>query len=154
MAAITEHHLESSDEVKEHTRASGSCGGRPMVDALVKYMRSGKRKEGLLTEARTPIEVPVCECTVLGPSSLKQAVVHAVDQGCHSVQDFMLQQGWKKPGGCEVCRPALRFYFDIEMTGAVHHDERRQSNKASDDVFIRVQGPIRGQGMGGRHGRI
>ena len=27
MAAITEHHLESSDEVKEHTRASGSCGG-------------------------------------------------------------------------------------------------------------------------------
>ncbi|WP_194542162.1 nitrite reductase large subunit NirB [Paenibacillus sp. JZ16] len=139
MAAITEHHLESSDEVKEHTRASGSCGGcRPMVDALVKYMRSGKRKEGLHTEARTPIEVPVCECTVLGPSSLKQAVVHAVSQGCHSVQDFMLRQGWKKPDGCEVCCPALRFYFDIEMTGAVHHDERSQPIKASaDDVFYK-----------------
>lgn len=145
MAAITEHHLESSDEVKEHTRASGSCGGcRPMVDALVKYMRSGKRKESLHAGARTPIEVPVCECTVLDPSSLKQAVVHAVDQGCYSVQDFMLRQGWKKPEGCEVCRPALRFYFDIEMTGAVHHDERTQSIKASDDVFYKGSGSFKG----------
>ena len=44
MHAVTDRNLQSTDEVKQLTRASGSCGGcRPMVDALVKHARSGKR---------------------------------------------------------------------------------------------------------------
>ncbi|MEC0307118.1 nitrite reductase large subunit NirB [Paenibacillus lautus] len=145
MRAITEHHLESSDEVKAFTRASGSCGGcRPMVDALVKYTRSGKKKEGTHTAVRTQVEVPVCECTVLGQSSLKQAVVHAVDQGCYSISEFMLHQGWKKRDGCEVCRPALSFYFEMEMTGVVNDDERALAIKALDDVSFGGSGSYQG----------
>ncbi|AYB44887.1 nitrite reductase large subunit NirB [Paenibacillus lautus] len=120
MQAVTDRNLQSTDEVKQLTRASGSCGGcRPMVDALVKHARSGKR--GSQRAANTPVEVPVCECTKLGHSSLKQAIAHAVSQGCHTISDFMLHQGWKKPGGCMACRPALRYY--LEMTGTENGDE-------------------------------
>lgn len=120
MHAVTDRNLQSTDEVKQLTRASGSCGGcRPMVDALVKHARSGKR--GSQRAANTPVEVPVCECTKLGHSSLKQAIAHAVSQGCHTISDFMFLQDWKKPGGCMACRPALRYY--LEMTGTENGDE-------------------------------
>ncbi|WP_433939426.1 nitrite reductase large subunit NirB [Paenibacillus lautus] len=121
MQAVTDRNLQSTDEVKQLTRASGSCGGcRPMVDALVKHARSGKKRASQRA-AITQGEIPVCECTKLGHSSLKQAITHAVSQGCHTISDFMLHQGWKKPGGCIVCRPALRYY--IEMTGIGNGDE-------------------------------
>ncbi|ACX64783.1 nitrite reductase large subunit NirB [Paenibacillus sp. Y412MC10] len=121
MQAVTDRNLQSTDEVKQLTRASGSCGGcRPMVDALVKHARSGK-KGGAQRAAITQGEIPVCECTKLGHSSLKQAIAHAVSQGCHTISDFMLHQGWKKPGGCMACRPALRYY--LEMTGIGNGDE-------------------------------
>jgi nitrite reductase (NADH) large subunit len=120
MQAVTDRNLQSTDEVKQLTRASGSCGGcRPMVDALVKHARSGKR--GSQRAAITQGEIPVCECTKLGHSSLKQAIAHAVSQGCHTISDFMLHQDWKKPGGCMACRPALRYY--LEMTGTGNGDE-------------------------------
>ncbi|MGW8825305.1 nitrite reductase large subunit NirB [Paenibacillus lautus] len=121
MQAVTDRNLQSTDEVKQLTRASGSCGGcRPMVDALVKHARSGKKRASQRA-AITQGEIPVCECTKLGHSSLKQAITHAVSQGCHTISDFMLHQGWKKPGGCIVCRPALRYY--LEMTGIGNGDE-------------------------------
>lgn len=121
MQAVTDRNLQSTDEVKQLTRASGSCGGcRPMVDALVKHARSGK-KRGSQRAAIAPDEIPVCECTKLGHSSLKQAIAHAVSQGCHTISDFMLHQGWKKPGGCMACRPAVRYY--LEMTWIGNGDE-------------------------------
>lgn len=140
MQAVTDRNLQSTDEVKQLTRASGSCGGcRPMVDALVKHARSGK-KRGSLRAVITQGEIPVCECTRLGHSSLKQAIAHAVSQGCHTISDFMLHQGWKKPGGCIVCRPALRYY--LEMTGIGNGDEPVQ--KTWHDVSDADHGPYQG----------
>lgn len=140
MQVVADRNLQSTDEVKQLTRASGSCGGcRPMVDALVKHARSGK-KRGSQRAAITQGEIPVCECTSLGHSSLKQAIAHAVSQGCHTISDFMLHQGWKKPGGCIVCRPALRYY--LEMTGIGNGDE--PVRKTWHDVSDADHGPYQG----------
>lgn len=140
MQVVADRNLQSTDEVKQLTRASGSCGGcRPMVDALVKHARSGK-KRGSQRAAITQGEIPVCECTRLGHSSLKQAITHAVSQGCHTISDFMLHQGWKKPGGCIVCRPALRYY--LEMTGIGNGDE--PVRKTWHDVSDADHGPYQG----------
>jgi len=128
--AIADHGLQSAEEVKEHTKASGSCGAcRSMVAGIVKTMQSGKRREKLQTAAVTPAEVPVCDCTELGHASLKQAMVHALNKGYRSIPEIMAHLGWKKAGGCAACFPVIRFY--LEIAGVADDEERASASKSS-----------------------
>ncbi|KAA2302092.1 NAD(P)/FAD-dependent oxidoreductase, partial [Clostridioides difficile] len=75
MKAIQEQDLETADQVKEQTKASGSCGGcRPMVAALLKHTHNLKnnRGTGVVATPDRPAPMPVCSCTALGHAELKE----------------------------------------------------------------------------------
>ncbi|MFF3922195.1 nitrite reductase large subunit NirB [Paenibacillus lactis] len=143
--AITDHGLKSAEEVKAHTQASGSCGGcRPMVVGIVQYMQSSRTKEKpqKQKEVGTPAEAPVCDCTVHGHSSLKQAITDALNHGCRSISELMSHLGWREAGGCTICLPVIRFY--LEMAGAVIDDEWAAASKAHNQVSYSGQSYYQG----------
>ncbi|AJY77817.1 nitrite reductase large subunit NirB [Paenibacillus beijingensis] len=104
MCAVLEEGLSTADQVKERTRASGSCGGcRPMVEALVRHtLASG----GSVTVRSAD---PVCDCTGLDHESLKEALL---DAGCGTPAEAMSALGWNNEQGCPVCRPAIQYYLE------------------------------------------
>ncbi|NUU78077.1 FAD-dependent oxidoreductase [Paenibacillus xylanilyticus] len=136
MRAIQDKGLQTAEQVKEHTKASGSCGGcRPMVAALVKHTLNLKKNGGDANGAVTAagavksLERPVCSCTDLDHASLKEALdPMSSGDGCllessadrvreinksDEMKRIMQRLDWKTEEGCRICRPALRYYVLI-----------------------------------------
>lgn len=85
LQSIQTHGLQTADEVQQHTRASGSCGGcRPIVEALVRYSLSGNPIKGdqdvtidtpvSTSLSRHPDHVSVCSSISLTHTTLKQQI--------------------------------------------------------------------------------
>ncbi|MFX3651468.1 MAG: nitrite reductase large subunit NirB [Paenibacillus sp.] len=113
--AIREQGLETADQVKEQTKASGSCGGcRPMVAALLKYTHNLKNNGGTGVEAvpDKPVPMPVCSCTELGHAELKEMLADMVDRET-DLPLIMQQLGWGTEHGCAVCRPVIHYYLQV-----------------------------------------
>ncbi|MEO2205457.1 nitrite reductase large subunit NirB [Paenibacillus pabuli] len=115
MRAIQDKGLQTAEQVKEHTKASGSCGGcRPMVAALVKHtlhlQKNGGSASGTAMEAKTA-EWPICSCTDLSHASLKEAL-DLVSEG-DGMRRIMQRLDWRTEEGCHICQPALRYYLKI-----------------------------------------
>lgn len=109
MRAVIEEGLETADQVKERTKASGSCGGcRPMVTALVKHALANG------SSPATQEADPVCDCTALDHEALKAALSAA---GCGTPAAAMTALGWKNAQGCPECRPALGYYIEAAGSG-------------------------------------
>ncbi len=78
--AIRQHDLQTADEVKEHTRASGSCGGcRPTVEALTRCSAACEQaaSSGLSieTEAQPAVIATVCDCLPYTHAELREQVL-------------------------------------------------------------------------------
>ncbi|MDR6718671.1 nitrite reductase large subunit NirB [Paenibacillus sp. 2003] len=115
MKAIQEQGLETADQVKEQTKASGSCGGcRPMVAALLKHTHNLKNNGGTGVEATPdkPAPMPVCSCTALGHAELKEMLDDFVDQET-DLTSILKQLGWGSERGCAVCRPVIHYYLQL-----------------------------------------
>ncbi|MEK3773716.1 nitrite reductase large subunit NirB [Paenibacillus sp. FSL K6-4396] len=115
MKAIQEQGLETADQVKEQTKASGSCGGcRPMVAALLKHTHNLKNNGGTGVEATPdkPAPMPVCSCTALGHAELKEMLDDFVDQET-DLTSILKQLGWGSEHGCAVCRPVIHYYLQL-----------------------------------------
>lgn len=109
MRCVIEDGLETAQQVKEKTKASGSCGGcKSMVEAIVSY---AKRKGSLDSSASAPI----CACTDCSHEQAKQAILQGTGG---TVSQIMAALGWKRETGCDVCVPALRYYLALR-TGDV-----------------------------------
>ncbi|MFD1885832.1 FAD-dependent oxidoreductase [Paenibacillus wenxiniae] len=80
---IRQHDLQTADEVKEYTRASGSCGGcRPTVEALTRCSVACEQEafSGRSTEAQTkPAAVTVCDCLPYTHAELREQVLTLTD---------------------------------------------------------------------------
>ncbi|WP_338541723.1 nitrite reductase large subunit NirB [Paenibacillus tundrae] len=146
MQAIQEHGLQNADQVKERTKASGSCGGcRPMVVALVKHTHNVQKNGGASTAADTEAdqkELPICGCTTLGHDGLKSAmeemyreqkssveltldIQHGTDWESEKI--LLLQRlGWETASGCEVCEPAIRYYAQVLTHGVASMNSDRE----------------------------
>ncbi|WP_050180285.1 nitrite reductase large subunit NirB [Domibacillus robiginosus] len=101
---VCEQSLESVEDVKACTKASGSCGGcRPVVADILDFIkRNGAEKE---------IEKePICACTNAEHGDVIQAVQHYPND---SDAQLMSRLGWESDGGCDVCRPALHYYMSV-----------------------------------------
>ncbi|CAM4407964.1 nitrite reductase large subunit NirB [Paenibacillus alkaliterrae] len=105
MCAVIEDGLQTTEQVRDRTKASSSCGGcRPMVAAVVKFaLRHGK--EGMASSAPA-----VCGCTDLSHELLKAAI--AESEFANS-QEAMLALGWRVASGCPACRPAIHYYIAL-----------------------------------------
>ncbi|MEK4662410.1 nitrite reductase large subunit NirB [Priestia sp. FSL H7-0729] len=115
MKAIQEQGLETADQVKEQTKASGSCGGcRPMVAALLKHTHNLKNNGGTGVEAAPdkPAPMPICSCTELGHAELKELLANII-VGETDPTVFLLKLGWRSEHGCVVCRPVIHYYLQI-----------------------------------------
>ncbi|MCQ6560000.1 nitrite reductase large subunit NirB [Paenibacillus mendelii] len=106
--AVRSGGLQTLAQVRERTKASGSCGGcKPMVAAIIELALTGGEAEE---------EPRVCGCTSLGHSALKEALKHSKYS---SAKQVMAHLGWNREGGCAVCRPAIIYYLgEVEAAGA------------------------------------
>ncbi|MBY0114658.1 nitrite reductase large subunit NirB [Paenibacillus sp. FSL H8-0317] len=118
MKAIQEQGLETADQVKVQTKASGSCGGcRPMVAALLKHTHNLKNNggTGVVATPDKPAPMPVCSCTELGHAELKEMlddiVVMEIDLPDKSL--ILQKLGWGSEFGCVVCRPVIDYYLQV-----------------------------------------
>ncbi|QDH22770.1 FAD-dependent oxidoreductase [Saccharibacillus brassicae] len=134
--AVVSGGLSSADQVKRATGASGSCGGcRPMVEALVEYAKSGA---GLVLAGEAAAEAPdseeaLCGCVPFGRAGLK-AAAEAVrpdyapggpgfarggvpGRGVHLIPE----REWA--GGCDICRPAVLYYWQVGSGSGAREDE-------------------------------
>ncbi|MEK3883613.1 nitrite reductase large subunit NirB [Paenibacillus sp. PL2-23] len=148
MCCVIQDGLDTAQQVKEKTKASGSCGGcKSMVEAIVSY---AKRKGSLDSAAAAPI----CACTDCSHERAKEAIV----QGTYgSVSQIMASLGWKRPAGCDTCVPALQYYLALKTGDVTQAAEGQPGAKAyiglsvtvadeGDDKLLR---PYSARAMGG-----
>ncbi|MEO2215221.1 nitrite reductase large subunit NirB [Paenibacillus amylolyticus] len=118
MKAIQEQGLETADQVKDQTKASGSCGGcRPMVAALLKHTHNLKNNggTGVVATPDKPAPMPVCSCTELGHAELKEILADIVvlETVLPDISLILQKLGWGSELGCSVCRPVIHYYLQV-----------------------------------------
>ncbi len=100
--AIREKGLFTLDEVRKHTKASGSCGScTGLVEQLLMATAGGDY-------SATPRMKAMCGCTDLGHQAVREAIR---TQKLLSISDVQRTLAWRTPDGCASCRPALNYYL-------------------------------------------
>jgi nitrite reductase (NADH) large subunit len=100
--AIRDKKLFTLDEVRAHTKASGSCGScTGLVETLLAATVGGDYSVA-------PSKKPLCGCTEHTHDEIRAAIV---DNGLKSMPETMRFLDWKTPDGCNKCRPALNYYL-------------------------------------------
>lgn len=102
--AVQNKGLTTVEQVKQCTKASGSCGGcKPAVTELLTYIQSNLSTQD---EKQTAF----CSCTTL----TEDEVVYQMQlQDVSTVQEAMDVLGWEDTKGCSTCRPALSYYLGM-----------------------------------------
>lgn len=125
--AVQNKGLTTVEQVKQCTKASGSCGGcKPAVTELLAYIHSN-----LSDEAN--VQKVMCPCTTL----TEDEVVYQMQlQDLTSVQAVMDVLEWGNNEGCSICRPALSYYL-----GMIHpeYETRQQTLFINDQKNATVQ---------------
>lgn len=100
--AIREKQLYTLEEVRAHTKASGSCGScTGLVEALLAHTLGGEY-------SAPPSRKPLCSCTEASHDEVRAAIR---ERGLKSIPEVIQALGWKTPDGCHKCRPALNYYL-------------------------------------------
>ncbi|MEW5888277.1 MAG: nitrite reductase large subunit NirB [Pseudomonadota bacterium] len=101
--AIKEKGLFTLDEVRRHTKASGSCGScTGLVEQIIASTIGG---------AYQPQDVkkkPLCGCTDHTHEEVRKAIR---ENRLLSIPEVMRFLEWRTPDGCASCRPALNYYL-------------------------------------------
>jgi nitrite reductase (NADH) large subunit len=122
--AIHEHGIQTLAELKEHTRASTSCGScKGLCQQLLRAVAPEFQEETRTT---------LCSCVPFSYEQLRQIVR---GQQLKSVQEVLNVYGNRK--GCEVCKPALSYMLDMIWCGG--HDEDRSARFINDRVHANIQ---------------
>ncbi len=100
--AIHEKKLFTLDEVRAHTKASGSCGScTGLVETILAATVGGDYSVA-------PSKKPLCGCTEYSHDEIRAAIV---ENHLKSLPETMRFMDWKTPDGCTKCRPALNYYL-------------------------------------------
>ncbi|MDT0126045.1 FAD-dependent oxidoreductase [Paenibacillus sp. RRE4] len=154
LKAIQEQGLETEEQVKQQTKASGSCGGcKPMVCALLKHAKRLELDGGVSTSAESggtkekPAVLPVCHCTEMSHAELKHRVsvtletyekeadIWKVGSGVIPLKDTQINSllkelNWHSEHGCPACLPAIRYYIYVSglMLSSTENDMKTELN--------------------------
>lgn len=103
--AVQKNGCTNVEQIKNITKASGSCGGcKPLVTNLLSYIQSDEFEE------RLEEETLMCACTSLK----EEEVVREIQvQELSSIQEVMDELQWKNKEGCSTCRPAIHYYLTM-----------------------------------------
>jgi nitrite reductase (NADH) large subunit len=100
--AIKEKGLFTLDEVRKHTKASGSCGScTGLVEQILMFTAGGDY-------SATPKTKAMCGCTEHGHQAVREAIVKNKLLAIAAVYQFL---EWRTPNGCASCRPAINYYL-------------------------------------------
>lgn len=111
--AIKDKGCTSVNDIKNCTKASGSCGGcKPIVGDLLAYVLGSDRV--------TSVKEGICGCTTRGRDEVVEAIR---GMGLTTSKEVMNVLGWESPEGCSKCRPALNYYLGM-VWPEKHADEK------------------------------
>jgi nitrite reductase (NADH) large subunit len=100
--AIKDKGLFTLDEVRKHTKASGSCGScTGLVEQLLMTVAGGDYSAAPKTKA-------MCGCTDHGHQAVRDAIR---EQHLLSIDEVYRALDWRTPNGCASCRPAVNYYL-------------------------------------------
>ena len=125
--AIDKNGLTTLEGVREHTKASASCGSCTGLVEQLLLLRLG--------DSYQPAEVkPLCGCTDLSHSDVRRLIsAHNI----RTIPDLMQELEWKSSGGCARCRPALNYYLLAAWPGEYVDDN--QSRFINERVHANIQ---------------
>ncbi|WP_201003811.1 nitrite reductase large subunit NirB [Paenibacillus glycanilyticus] len=104
VCAIQEDKLQTVEQIRDKTKASGSCGGcKQLVGAVLASVLAGAG--GAIKKA-----VPICGCTELGHEELKAEIAKRDYANAAQAREKL---GWSKADGCVVCRGAIPYYMGL-----------------------------------------
>ena len=100
--AIKDKGLFTLDEVRQHTKASASCGScTGLVEQILMFTAGGDY-------SATPRLKAMCGCTDHGHQAVRDAIRANKLLAIANVYTFM---EWRTPNGCASCRPAVNYYI-------------------------------------------
>ncbi len=100
--AVREKKLFTLDEVRAHTKASGSCGScTGLVETILAATVGGDYSVA-------PSKKPLCGCTEYTHDEIRGAIR---ENRLKTVPETMRFMDWNTPDGCAKCRPALNYYL-------------------------------------------
>ncbi len=131
--AITSKGLFTLDDVRDHTKASSSCGScTGLVEQILSFTLGGDYSEA-------PTAKPLCKCTDYTHEEIRQTIQRQKLTGIRSVMDYL---EYRSPDGCHICRPAINYYLMSSWPGEVVDDprsryinERAHANIQKDGTF-------------------
>ncbi len=127
--AIATQKLGTLDEVRRHTKASGSCGScTGLVEQLLAASLGGAYQPA--DAARKP----VCACTDHTHEEVRAAIR---DHKLLAIPEAMEFLGWKTRDGCASCRPALNYYLLCAWPHEAVDDS--QSRMVNERVHANIQ---------------
>jgi nitrite reductase (NADH) large subunit len=104
ICSVNENNLKTTEEIKEQTKASSSCGGcKPMVADLLAYINSDDFNE--YTKKQN-----FCACT---SKTEEEIVIDIQVKQLKNPREVMKEPGWSNKEGCEICLPAVSYYTSI-----------------------------------------
>jgi nitrite reductase (NADH) large subunit len=122
--AIHKHGITTMGGLKEHTRASTSCG--TCSGLCQKLLRA------VAPDFQAETKTTLCACVPFSYERLRD-IVKA--QKLKSVEEVLAVYGNRR--GCEVCKPALSYMLDMLWCG--DHEEDRSARFINDRVHANIQ---------------
>ncbi|KMP11152.1 nitrite reductase [Candidatus Nitromaritima sp. SCGC AAA799-A02] len=131
--AITSKGLFTLDDVRDHTKASSSCGScTGLVEQILTFTLGGDYSEA-------PKAKPLCKCTDYTHDEFRQTIKNQRLMSIRSVMDYL---EYRTPDGCHVCRPAINYYLISSWPGEAADDpqsrfinERAHANIQKDGTY-------------------
>ncbi|MDP7057615.1 MAG: nitrite reductase large subunit NirB [Nitrospinaceae bacterium] len=131
--AVTSKGLFTLDDVRDHTKASSSCGScTGLVEQILTFTLGGDYSEAPKTK-------PLCKCTDYTHAEVRQTIKKQRLMSIRSVMDYL---EYRSPDGCHVCRPAINYYLMSSRPGEAADDpqsrfinERAHANIQKDGTY-------------------
>jgi len=126
--AIIKKKLFTLEEVRNHTKASSSCGScTALVEQLLAFTLGSDYSD-------SPKTKPLCSCTEYTHADVQRVIKEQHLTSINAVMHFM---NWNTPDGCHVCRPALNYYLICHWPGEFQDDP--QSRFINERVHANIQ---------------
>ncbi len=130
---IVSKQLFTLDDVRQHTKASSSCGScTGLVEQLLADTLGGDYSVSAAKKS-------ACPCTEFTHDEIRRAIR---EQELKSIPDVMAFLDWTTSDGCHKCRPALNFYLLCAWPGEYRDDaqsrfinERAHANIQKDGTY-------------------
>ncbi|MBT2970938.1 MAG: nitrite reductase large subunit NirB [Candidatus Thiodiazotropha sp. (ex Ctena orbiculata)] len=131
--AIVKEGLFTLEDVRAHTKASGSCGS---CTGLVESILASTVGEGY---SAAPSKKPMCGCTEFSHDEVIAGIKEYQLKDMDAVRGFF---EWKQADGCASCRPALNYHLLVNWPGEYEDDaqsrfinERAHGNIQKDGTY-------------------